>query len=59
MDALVQHDDERAFNDHCLVMSHDRLIFDPSCSVIVPKGMQTLTYRPDQITYGISFNKEE
>jgi hypothetical protein len=48
-----------AFNDHCLVMAHDRLIFDPSCSVRLPPGMQLMRHSPDQITYGISFDKEE
>lgn len=48
-----------AFNDHCLVMSHERLVFDPSCSVKVPPGMRMLCCDPAQITYGISFEKEE
>jgi len=48
-----------AFNDHCLVMSHARLIFDPSCSVRLPPGMQLMKYTPNHITYGISFDKEE
>lgn len=51
--------DEPAFNDHCLVMEHERLVFDPSCSVRTPPGMQVMGYRPDMIDYGISFDKEE
>jgi hypothetical protein len=47
------------FTDHCLVMCHDRLVFDPSCSVRVPAGMRLLCFDPKDITYGISFDKEE
>jgi hypothetical protein len=46
------------FNDHCLVMSHDRLLFDPSCSVRIPPGARPFAFTPDQITYGISFEED-
>lgn len=51
--------DAGGLNDHCLVMCHERLIFDPSCSVLVPPGTQLWGYYPDDIDYGISFDKEE
>lgn len=47
------------FSDHCLVMSHDRLVFDPSCGVQAPRGMAAMHFSPDRITYGISFDREE
>jgi hypothetical protein len=47
------------FNDHCLVMCHGELVFDPSCSVKVPPGVQRQFCTLNQITYGISFDKEE
>lgn len=47
------------FTDHCAVMAGDRLHFDPMCSVIPPPGMTNQEFSPDEITYGISFDKEE
>ena len=41
--------------DHCLVMSHDREVFDPSVSVKCPAGMDLRWWDPSQIEYGISF----
>jgi len=47
------------FSDHCLVMSHDQLVFDPSCGVRPPPGFAMLMFDPADITYGISFDKKE
>lgn len=46
----------RGFNDHCLVMSHDQLIWDPSCSMKPPPGMTTSPSDTTRIGYGISFD---
>jgi hypothetical protein len=51
--------DEPVFDDHCLIMSFDRLIFDPMCSVTPPPGMRLMDFRPTDITYGITFDREE
>lgn len=47
------------FNDHCLVMSYDRLVFDPSIGITPPPGLAVREWDPDEITYGISFDKKE
>jgi len=51
--------DEKPFDDHCLVMADDRLVFDPMCSVKPPPGMRVRTFDPSEITYGLSFDQEE
>jgi hypothetical protein len=56
---LVLSDTSGAFNDHCLVMSWDRLVFDPSCSIKLPPGLDTEIYDTSQIGYGISFDGKE
>jgi hypothetical protein len=54
-DGVVLSTDQVAFNDHCLVMSGDRLVFDPGCSVKTPPGHRAMRCTPDDINYGISF----
>jgi hypothetical protein len=49
----------RPFQDHCVVMDHDRLIFDPACGAVPPPGMRALIYSPEQIAWGLSFNQKE
>jgi hypothetical protein len=56
---LVLSDVADAFNDHCLVMSYNRLVFDPSCSVRLPPGRDHEAPDPSMIGYGISFEKKE
>lgn len=41
--------------DHCLVMSRERLLFDPSVSVVQPPGRTLVRFGPEQVAYGISF----
>jgi hypothetical protein len=50
---------EKTFGDHCLVMSHDRLVLDPSISVARPPGETWCSFDPSHIYYGISFDREE
>lgn len=45
--------------DHCLVMSHHQLVFDPSVSLKCPPGTQVRRFDPEDISYGISFNRKE
>jgi hypothetical protein len=45
--------------DHCLVMSRDRLVFDPSVSVKRPPGMTVARFSPSDIAYGISFDRKD
>jgi hypothetical protein len=47
------------FHDHCLIMDHERLVFDPAVAVKPPPGFQGLNFRPEQISYGISFESKE
>jgi hypothetical protein len=47
------------FQDHCLVMTDDRVVFDPSCSVRLPAGKRLLRSDPSQISYGITFDEME
>jgi len=44
------------FSDHCLVMSYDRLFFDPAANVRAPRGERLRTWLPTEITYGLSFD---
>jgi hypothetical protein len=53
---LITHDDDKGFNNHCLNMSYDRMIFDPGCSFTPPSDMRLMGYSPGQISYGISFD---
>lgn len=50
---------EVAFASHGLVMSYDRLLFDPMVSIVAPPGLRTARYTPDEITYGLSFEPKE
>lgn len=52
-------DTQEGLNDHCLVMCHDRLVFDPACSVNPPPGFAVARYNPSMIDYGITFDTEE
>ncbi len=47
------------FSDHCLVMSYERLVFDPAFCVRPPAGLRLAAWHPNEITYGISFDKED
>lgn len=47
------------FTDHCLIMCHDRAIFDPAVSMKVPDGMRLRPFTPEDVTYGISFDPKE
>ena len=49
-----------AFNDHCLVMSHDRFLFDPVHYLEHLTGQSDRhpsirQFRPEDISYGLSF----
>lgn len=48
-----------AFSDHCLVMCHDRLVFNPACKIRTPPGYEMPPYDPKQIRYGITFDQKE
>lgn len=49
------------FNDHCLVMERNNILFDPAlcsdwlCSVPLPGALGPRLYRPENIAYGLSF----
>lgn len=49
------------FMDHCLVMSFNRIVFDPLGPTTPPPGYQARKWRAADVTYGISIhdNKEE
>ena len=49
------------FLDHCLVMSHGRVVFDPAISLSpqLPSGVRLPRWRPSQVEYGLSFGREE
>jgi hypothetical protein len=46
------------FGDHCLVMCHNRVVFDPACSIAPPPGTALAAYSPESIVYGLSFESE-
>jgi hypothetical protein len=50
---------EGFFGDHCLVMSHDTLIFDPAVSVPPPPGMRLRRWSHRDFRYGLSFSRAE
>lgn len=52
-------EDGDPFNDHCLVMCHDRVLFNPIVSVMPLPGTELLHNTPGSLKYGISFEKEE
>ena len=55
--AARQYADVRnPFADHCLVMSHNRVIHDPAKGLPVPSGMKLRTWSAADVTYGISFD---
>lgn len=58
-DELWQMDEPNPFGDHCLVMSYDRVIFEPAARAIVPRGMELQTWDASEVTYGISFDPRE
>jgi hypothetical protein len=41
------------------VMCHDRIIFDPAVSIKLPQGMRLHSWRPSQVSYGLSFDPIE
>jgi hypothetical protein len=47
------------FADHCFVMAHDQLLFDPACSVKSPPGTRVKRYDLSMVAYGISFEHKE
>lgn len=49
--------DDNPYGDHCLVMSYDRLVFDPASSMVAPPGMKVKQFHPNQIVYGLSFER--
>lgn len=51
-------DERRQFTDHCLVMSHGTVIFDPAKSVMAPRGTEVKTWQPADVTYGLSFDPQ-
>ena len=54
--------DAPPFNDHCIVMDHNRIVFEPMCSVIPPPGTRMVDHDPADISSGLSFDsfdKEE
>ena len=52
---------DNPFIDHCIVMSHERIVFDPAVSLKpqLPRGMRLPTWQLSQIEYGISFDPKE
>lgn len=48
-----------AFDDHCLIMSRERVIFDPAVGVEPPPGMRLQPADPSKITYGITIDPKE
>jgi hypothetical protein len=50
---------EEAFMDHCLVMSFDRLLFDPAIGLPAPPGTRLRHWRPDEITYGLTVDRKD
>ena len=56
---LARFDEPNPFVDHCLVMSYDRVIFEPAARAIVPRGMEPQTWDASEVTYGISFDPRE
>lgn len=47
------------FTDHCLVMSYDRVIFDPAANAQAPEGMRPRAWESTDVTYGLSFDPKE
>lgn len=45
--------------DHCLVMEHDTLVFDPICTVKPPIGLRVQHFPPSAIAWGVSFDRKE
>jgi len=44
------------FIDHCLVMSYDRVVFDPAANAHAPEGMRPRPWQSTDVTYGLSFD---
>lgn len=45
------------FGDHCLVMCHGELYFDPAVGVVPPPWMKLWRYTPSDIAWGMSFER--
>jgi hypothetical protein len=59
-DGQVVSASESCLGGHCLVMgSRGQVIFDPACSVKPPPGMKLHRFFAQDVSYGISFQKEE
>lgn len=54
--ARIYQEQPRAFTDHCLVMSYDAVHFDPTVSVKAPRGARVRTWKPSDVTYGLTFD---
>ena len=52
-------DPDDIFGDHCLVLSRDQVIFNPSISLEVPRGMQIERPTLANIAYGITCDSKE
>lgn len=48
--------DPNPFPDHCLVMSYGDIIFDVAGRASAPPGQRLRTWRPSDVTYGVSFD---
>jgi hypothetical protein len=46
------------FNDHCLVMSHRRVLFDPAVGLAPQRGYTVFPWRAEHVGYGYSFHPE-
>ncbi len=52
---------DNPFLDHCIVLSYERIVFDPAVSLKpqLPPGMRLPTWQLSQIEYGLSFDRKE
>lgn len=54
---------DKPFNDHCLVMSGDHVVWDPLCSVRPPPGLARWQWDPSDLSslikYGITFDRKD
>ncbi len=52
---------DNPFLDHCIVLSYERIVFDPAVSLKpeLPRGMRLPTWQLSQIEYGLSFDRKE
>jgi len=50
---------ERLGEDHCLVMSHGEILFDPARSLVPQPGTWLRIWTLSEVEYGITFNRKE